>query len=116
LAKTIEYFFYCRLFPFLAVSLHEEPKNTIKISKIRPENLKKSQNKYHGTYLAFFFLRLPLTSSSSAVTAGNKEMLEPPPPQLDHGQQGGRTAIGKRIAAGAGRRAARGGTMGAMQM
>jgi hypothetical protein len=31
---------------FLAVSLHEEPKNTIKIfSKIRPENLKKSQKK-----------------------------------------------------------------------
>jgi hypothetical protein len=29
---------------FLAGSLHEEPKNTIKIfSKIRPENLKKSQ-------------------------------------------------------------------------
>jgi hypothetical protein len=28
----------------LAVSLHEEPKSTIKIfSKIRPENLKKSQ-------------------------------------------------------------------------
>jgi hypothetical protein len=43
--------FSCRLFPsifcfiaFLAVSLHEEPKNTIKIfSKIGPENLKKSQ-------------------------------------------------------------------------
>jgi hypothetical protein len=31
---------------FLAVSLHEEPKNTIKIfSKIRPENRKKSQKK-----------------------------------------------------------------------
>ena len=31
---------------FLAVSLHEEPKNTIKIfPKIRPENLKKSQKK-----------------------------------------------------------------------
>jgi hypothetical protein len=30
----------------LAVSLHEEPKNTIKIfPKIRPENLKKSQKK-----------------------------------------------------------------------
>jgi hypothetical protein len=29
---------------FLAVSLQEEPKNTIKVfSKIRPENLKKSQ-------------------------------------------------------------------------
>jgi hypothetical protein len=44
--------FSCRLFPspfligFLAVSLHEEPKNTIKIfSKIRPENRKKSQKK-----------------------------------------------------------------------
>jgi hypothetical protein len=42
--------FFLRLFPsiffiaFLAVSLHEEPKNTIKIfSKIRPENLKKTQ-------------------------------------------------------------------------
>jgi hypothetical protein len=31
---------------FFAVSLHEEPKNTIKISsKIRPENPKKSQKK-----------------------------------------------------------------------
>jgi hypothetical protein len=31
---------------FLAVSLHEKPKNTIKIfSKIRPENLKKSQKR-----------------------------------------------------------------------
>jgi hypothetical protein len=44
--------FSCRLFPsiffiaFLALSLHEEPKNTIKIlSKIRPENLKKSQKR-----------------------------------------------------------------------
>jgi hypothetical protein len=44
--------FSFRLFPsiffiaFLAVSLHEEPKNTIKIfSQIRPENLKKSQKK-----------------------------------------------------------------------
>jgi hypothetical protein len=35
---------------FLAVSLQEEPKNTIKIfSKIRPENRKKSQKRYHGT-------------------------------------------------------------------
>jgi hypothetical protein len=55
--------FSCRLFPsifviaFLAVSLHEEPKNTTKIfSKIRPENRKKSQKRYHGTYVAFFFL------------------------------------------------------------
>ena len=41
-------FFFLRLFfiAFLAVSLHEEPKNTIKIfPKIRPENLKKSQKK-----------------------------------------------------------------------
>jgi hypothetical protein len=31
---------------FLAVSLHEEPKNTIKMfSKIRPENLKKFQKR-----------------------------------------------------------------------
>jgi hypothetical protein len=31
---------------FLAISLHEEPKNTIKIfSQIRPENLKKSQKR-----------------------------------------------------------------------
>jgi hypothetical protein len=31
---------------FLTVSLHEEPKNTIKIfSKIRPENLKKPQKR-----------------------------------------------------------------------
>ena len=45
--------FSFRLFPstfvlsrFLAVSLHEEPKNTIKIfSKIRPENLQKSQKR-----------------------------------------------------------------------
>ena len=47
---------------FLAVSLQEEPKNTIKIFfKIRPENRKKSQKRYHGTYVAFFFfLRRPL--------------------------------------------------------
>jgi hypothetical protein len=38
--------FHLFLSRFLAVSLHEEPKNTIKIlSKIRPENLKKSQEK-----------------------------------------------------------------------
>jgi hypothetical protein len=38
----IDFFFIA----FLAVSLHEEPKNTIKIfSQIRPENLKKSQKK-----------------------------------------------------------------------
>ena len=44
--------FFLRLFPsifliaFLAVSLHEQPKNTIKIfSKIRPENLEKSWKK-----------------------------------------------------------------------
>jgi hypothetical protein len=44
--------FSFRLFPsiffiaFLAVSLHEEPKNTIKIfSQIRPENLKKTQKR-----------------------------------------------------------------------
>jgi hypothetical protein len=31
---------------FLAVSLHEEPQNTTeKLSKVRPENLKKSQKK-----------------------------------------------------------------------
>jgi hypothetical protein len=40
----------------LAVSLHEEPTNTIKLfSKIRPENRKKSQKRYRGTYVAFFF-------------------------------------------------------------
>jgi hypothetical protein len=34
------------LIAFLAVSLHEEPKNTIKIfSTIRPEHLKKNSNK-----------------------------------------------------------------------
>jgi hypothetical protein len=34
------------LIAFLAVSLYAEPKNTIKMfSKIRPENLKKSQKK-----------------------------------------------------------------------
>jgi hypothetical protein len=41
---------------FLAVSLHEEPKNTIKMfSKIRPGNLKKSQKRLVGRYVAFFF-------------------------------------------------------------
>jgi hypothetical protein len=54
LAEKVEkkHLFSCRIFPsifliaFLAVSLHEEPKNTIKIfSKIRPENLKKSKKK-----------------------------------------------------------------------
>jgi hypothetical protein len=46
--KKIPVVFPHRLFfiAFLAVSLHEEPKNTIKMfSKIRPENLKKSQKK-----------------------------------------------------------------------
>jgi hypothetical protein len=34
------------LIEFWAVSLHEEPKNTIKIfSKIKPENLKKTQKR-----------------------------------------------------------------------
>jgi hypothetical protein len=54
--------FSCRLFPsfflscFLAVSLHEEPQNTIKIfSKIRPENLKKSQEKVGRQVRRFFF-------------------------------------------------------------
>jgi hypothetical protein len=53
LAEKVEIFFFsCRLFPIdffiavLAVSLHEEPKTTIKIfSKIRLENLKKPQKK-----------------------------------------------------------------------
>jgi hypothetical protein len=51
--KKLRFFFSLSSFPieiffiaFLAVSLHEEPKNTIKIfSKIRPENFKKSQKK-----------------------------------------------------------------------
>jgi hypothetical protein len=54
--------FSCRLFPsiffiaFLAVSLHEEPKNTIKIfSKIKPENRKKSQKKVPWHLRRFFF-------------------------------------------------------------
>jgi hypothetical protein len=52
LAEKVEICFSCRLFPsafliaFLAVSQHEEPKNTTKMfSKIRLENLKKSQKK-----------------------------------------------------------------------
>jgi hypothetical protein len=54
LAETVEekklfsFVFSHRFFfiAFSAVSLHEEPKNTIKIfSQIRPENLKKSQKK-----------------------------------------------------------------------
>jgi hypothetical protein len=57
LAKKVERkkLFCCRLFlsilfiAFLAVSLHEEPKNTIKIfSKIRLENLKKPPKKQVG--------------------------------------------------------------------
>jgi hypothetical protein len=61
--------FSFRLFPsknfiaFLAVSLHEEPKNTIKIfSKIRPENLKKTSKKGReaGTpVFVFFFFGAP---------------------------------------------------------
>jgi hypothetical protein len=39
-------FFLSRFWPFLYMSNNEEPKNTIKIfSKIRPENLKKSQKR-----------------------------------------------------------------------
>jgi hypothetical protein len=53
LAEKVEFFFSLSSFPidffliaFFAVSLHEEPKKTIKIfSKIRPGNLKKSQKK-----------------------------------------------------------------------
>jgi hypothetical protein len=42
LVFPIDFFFIA----FLAVSLHEEPKNTTKtFSEIRPENLKKSQKK-----------------------------------------------------------------------
>jgi len=49
------------LIAFLAVSLHEELKNTIQtFSKIRPENLKKSQKRYHGTYRFCFFSSAPL--------------------------------------------------------
>jgi hypothetical protein len=54
--------FSFRLFPsiffiaFLAVPLHEEPQNTIKIfSKIRLENLKKSQKRQGGRYVGFVF-------------------------------------------------------------
>jgi hypothetical protein len=51
--KVEDFFFPLSSFPiefsfiaFLAVSLREEPKNTIKIfSQIRPENLKKSQKR-----------------------------------------------------------------------
>jgi hypothetical protein len=51
LAEKVEILFSCRVFPsisfiaFLAVSLHEEPKNIQIFSKIRPGNLKKSQTK-----------------------------------------------------------------------
>jgi hypothetical protein len=48
--KKVEGTVFCHLFPticliaFLAVSLHAELKNTIKLfSKIRPEDLKKTQ-------------------------------------------------------------------------
>jgi hypothetical protein len=52
----IDFFFIA----FLAVSLYEEPKNTIKIfSKIRPENLKKSQKKV-GRCVVFFSSWTPL--------------------------------------------------------
>jgi hypothetical protein len=44
------------LIAFLAVSLHEKLKNTIKMfSKIRPENLKKSQKKVGRSVRRFFF-------------------------------------------------------------
>jgi hypothetical protein len=63
--------FSCHLFPSIFfnrvfdVSLHEETKNTIKtFSKIRPENLKKSQNNV-GRYVALF-----LFFSSSPLGAG----------------------------------------------
>jgi hypothetical protein len=57
--------FSCRLFPstffiaFLAVSLDEEPQNTIKIfSKIRPENLQKSPKKVGRSGTSVFFFPL----------------------------------------------------------
>jgi hypothetical protein len=46
--KLFPVVFFHRFFfiSFLAVSLHEEPKNTIQIfSEIKPENLKKSQKR-----------------------------------------------------------------------
>jgi hypothetical protein len=44
------------LIAFLAVSLHEKLKNTTKMfSKIRPENLKKSQKKVGRSVRRFFF-------------------------------------------------------------
>jgi hypothetical protein len=49
------------LIAFLAVSLHEEPKNTINLfSKIRPENRKKSQKRWVGRYVVYFFSSAPL--------------------------------------------------------
>jgi hypothetical protein len=73
--------FSCRLFPsifliaFLAVSLHEEPKNTIKIfSKIRPENLKKPQKKEKGREVGtsfFFFSPLAPLGGSAVPAAGS---------------------------------------------
>jgi hypothetical protein len=72
LAKTVEGFFFpLPSFPFdfsfnafLAVSLHEEPKNTTKMfSKTRHQTSKSPKKRYHGTYLAFFsFLKRPLKS------------------------------------------------------
>jgi hypothetical protein len=49
--NSTKWLFFLRIsfIAFLAVSLHEEPKNTTKIfSKIKPENLKKSQEKVGG--------------------------------------------------------------------
>jgi hypothetical protein len=76
---------------FLAVPLHEEPKNTI---KARPENLKKSQKRQGGRCVAFFFfflrLRRPLVLGASAKFHWRGEFIKkhslathphaPPPP------------------------------------
>jgi hypothetical protein len=66
---------------FPSISLHAEPKNTIKIvSKIRLKNLKKSQKKKKGRYVGvrrfFFLLFLWRSLMRWSLVAGLESLIE----------------------------------------
>jgi hypothetical protein len=65
-------FFFDFFIAFLAVSLHEELKNTIIFPKIRPENLQKSQQKKGRQVVAFFLFSS--TSGAPCPVGGSRVM------------------------------------------
>jgi hypothetical protein len=76
---------------FLAVSLYEELKNTTKKNpKSDLKNLKKSQKKYHGTYLAFFFfLNVPCHGTPTAAACSACPGVLPIPGEWPQKNEGG---------------------------